>query len=284
MDLKHIEVKMARATTLPVFPNVVFQVLRLTDNPNASTREYERLIAQDAALTSKILRTANTPYFGGGGRITSLQRALSLLGMSHLRSICMTVAFQSALQFRGLHPKFRAAEFWQHSLAVACGTKILACLNQYPQSEEAFIAGLLHDIGKLALCIFLPQEAGTILEAMAQRSISQYECELYYLDVTHQEIGRMAAERWGLPQMFHDPIAHHHNPTDNGFEIDPLTACVHVANALTHQVGLGFEPSGMAHEADPMVKDFLAFSEGQYNTIRVAIANEVSRLSLSMGV
>ena len=176
MEIRHIETKLARATTLPILPNAVAQVLALTDNPNAGARDYERVIKQDAALTTKILRTANSPYYGGGN-ITNLQRALSQLGVNAIRSICLAVSFQSALASRNLDRRFSPSRFWQHSLAVACGAKVLACVARDPNAEEAFIAGLVHDIGKLALCMFLPLETNQVYNMMAEQKISQYQAD-----------------------------------------------------------------------------------------------------------
>lgn len=284
MDVKQIEVKIARATTLPVFPQVATQILALTENQNVSAREYERIISQDAALASKILRTANSPYFGGHGNITTLPRALSVLGVNTIRSICLTVAFQSALSLKGLDKRFIVNNFWQHSLAVACAAKILACLKRDPLAEEAFIAGLLHDIGKLALCMFLPLEANLVFTTMEKSAISQYEAEMQCLEITHEEIGALAAERWGLPEMYRLPISKHHTPTEDVYEIDPLTAYVHIANVLAYEADMGFAPAGEMNCADPLIVAFLDIPDGQYEPIRQTITNEVARLSGQMGI
>ena len=284
MELKHIETKLARATTLPILPNVVMQVLALTEDFNASARDYERLIMQDAALAAKILRTANSSYFGGCGQITTLRRALAQVGNNTLRSMCLTVSLQSALSSKNLNKAFNPQYFWLHSLGVACAAKILACLARDSRAEEAFVAGLVHDIGKLALCMFLPVEATHVYELMQACKITQYEAEMQFLGVTHQDIGRMAAERWQLPEAYLMPIAKHHTPAEDCDEIDPLTAYVHVADIIAHQIGLGFEVDSANHCADPTVLALLNISEAQYDPIRLAVANEVSKMSSQMGM
>lgn len=284
MDIKSIDLRLARATTVPIFPNAVIQVLALADDPHAGAREYERIIQLDTGLTAKILRTANSTYFGGGGHITNLQRALTQIGVSAIRSICLAVAFQSALQVKALDKRFNVAAFWQHSLGVACAAKLIAGLAQRSLAEEAFIAGMLHDVGKLALCMFMPLEAGRILDMMEAEHISQFEAEMGFLGVSHQDIGRIAAERWGLPEVYHAPIAKHHTPTEDVYEIDARTAYVHVANALVHEIGLGITPHDMKCEVDPIVADFVGLSDAQYQPIRNCVAMEVSRMSSQMGL
>ncbi|HZP82602.1 MAG TPA: HDOD domain-containing protein [Chthonomonadaceae bacterium] len=284
MELRDIETRLARTTTVPILPHLVTQILRLTDNPNAHARDYERLIIQDAGMAAKVLRTANTPYFGGGGQITTLQRALIQLGDNTVRSICLTVAFQSSLMTKSFNKRFNVGRFWQHSLAVACAAKILARLRRNPLAEEAFVAGLMHDLGKLVIAMLLPLEANLIYNLVEVQQMSDYEAEQQTLGLTHQEIGRLAAERWCLPGIYFDPIAKHHTPTEDVFEIDPLTAFVHIGNALAHEIDMGFSPPGNVNRADPLVLDFLEIPEAQYDPIRTAVLKEVLIVSKQMGL
>ena len=284
MELKYLETKLARATTLPILPTIVTQVLTLTEDMNASTRDYERLIMQDAALTAKILRAANSSYFGGSGQITNLRRALAQVGNNTLRSICLTVSLQSALHAKNLNAEFHPNHFWLHSMAAACGAKVLALLARDPQAEEAFIAGLVHDIGKLALCLFLPQEADCVYALMKTQRVSQFDAEMQLMQVTHQDIGVMAAQRWRLPHAYLSPIARHHNPAENGTPLDRLTAYVHIANVIAHEIGLGFDKAQMPLRADGDALALLNISEEQYEPIRLAVAHEVQKLGSLMGV
>jgi HD-like signal output (HDOD) protein len=284
MDVKQIELRLSRATTLPIMPGIVSQVLAMTDNPDYGARHYEQVILQDAALAAKILRTANSPVFGGNGRITCLNRALSQLGLNTLRSVCMTVAFQSALHNKSINKRFDAVYFWQHSLAVACASKVLACLKRHPQPEEAFLAGLLHDLGKLALCMFLSEEANRVFDRMQQQNLSQVDAEGECLGITHQEIGRMAAACWSLPEIYIEPISKHHTPTEDIYEINALTAFVHVGNLLAHEIDRGASAPGAPQDADPLLLDYLAIPEAQYQPLRQAVAHEVSRVSELQGL
>lgn len=280
LNLKQIEVRIARATTLPILPDVATTVLAMSDHPDYSARDYERVIARDTALTAKILRTANSPLFGSNGKITSLQRAIALLGMNTLRSICVAVAFQSSLYNRQLNRRFAPIYFWQHSMATGCAARVLACIIQSPCSGEAFIAGLLHDIGKLVLSLYLPEELDRVYDLMQAKRISQYQAEQICFDgLTHQDVGRMAAERWHLPPVYASSIAKHHNPTEDVFEIDALTACVHVGNCIAHEIDQGILTPTLPQNADPLVLDFLQVPEQQYETIRKAITREIERFS-----
>lgn len=279
MSISNIETKLARATTLPVLPKVVVQVINLLDRADVGSKEYERLISQDSALTAKILRTANSALFGGGGRITSLQRALSILGINTMRSICMTVAFQSVVQSKQLTKRFCVPAYWQHSLSTACAAKILAALSRCAAPDEAFIAGLLHDIGKLAISILLPDEANCIHALVETTGLSYLDAERKQIQLDHQIIGKMAIERWGLPGVYIPPVASHHSTETVDFDESPLVACVQIANSLAHDIGFGFGPQGYPGAPDPEALRFLNVPQEQYETIRVAVAKEVERVS-----
>ncbi len=285
MEIKHIEIRLARATTLPIFPHVVQEVIGLSDNPNAGSRDYERVICHDAALVAKIIRTANAPYFGGSGNIGTLQRAVTQLGVNTVRSICLTAAFKSSLSSAKTNKRFVPRTFWQHSFAVACTCKLLACLAGRGMQEEAFIAGLMHDIGKLAAARFLNTEMDAVYKQMDVHKISQYEAEMQCWELSHQEIGGAVVRLWGLPSDYVSPITRHHTPTTEGAEIDRLTAYVHIANALVHHIGIDHGGgSASSVDADQDVLDYVALGPQMYDRISNVIATEVARLSESMGI
>lgn len=284
MQVRNIEVKLSRVTTLPILPNIAMEVLRLADDSGTSVREFERVISQDAGMTAKILRTANSPYYGGNGNILTLQRALAQLGVNAIRSISLTVSFQSAMACKQLNKGFNAQQYWQHSLAVACASKVIAVLKGGLMMEEAFIAGLLHDIGKLALSMMLPLEAELVYRMRDSQKVSDYEAEEKTLGMTHEQIGLLAAQKWNLPDIYYSPISKHHFPTDNVTEIDTLTAYVHLANVLAHEIEMGYDELGQVPELDYLVADMLAFPEEQYGPIRSAVGKEVAIMSKSFGL
>ena len=240
-------------------------------------RDYERVISQDSAIASKVLRVANSPAYGGRN-ITTLDKAVSIMGINTVKSICTTVAFQSAMANKNLPKRFFVNEYWQHSLAVACAAKVLACLKKYPQPEEAFIAGLMHDIGKMALALYLTDEANFIYTMMQEQKIGQYEAELASMSISHQDIGLMVAKKWELPETYHAAIATHHNPANQEGEIEPIAAFVHVANCLAHEAGVTDNPYRSKRVADPVIMSYLGIPEAQFEPIKTAISKEIAML------
>lgn len=284
LDLREIEVKLGRASTLPLLPDVALKVLRMTEDHSASVRDYERIIAVDPAITTKILRTANSAAYNGSGQHTTLRTALQRLGVSTIRSICLTVSFQSTVLTKSMGSGFDAGAYWQHSMGVACGAKLLAHLKKSPLTEQAFVAGLLHDIGKLALAMFLPAEAAMVRRCQTGMSPapSDYEAEEQVIGVTHQDIGRMVAEKWKLPEIFLEPISSHHHPMKDGLQCDDITVFVHTANALAYRAGLCSSPAGTTNATDPAVLDYLGLPDEQYDRICTVLNQEINSIGMQM--
>jgi len=282
VNIRDIEVKLARAP-LPVFPTVVSQILRLSEDPGATARDYEKIINISPELSAKILRTANSSYYGGNGQVATIQAALMRMGSDTVRSICVAVTFQATLQNKAAAQNMNMEAFWQHSLGVACATKILATLHKSPLKEPAFIAGLLHDIGKMALYMLMPQEGQLVRKYQEKQAADDYQAETAVLGVTHEEVGELAARLWTLPDMLLAPIAHHHRPLPADFASTPLMAYVNVGNALAYEAGLAFSPAGPNNEADPCALEFLGLPAEQYEPLRAVIVKEVQAISSQLG-
>lgn len=285
MDYKRLDIQLSRASTLPILPHVTLQLLKIADSPNVSAKDYERVIMQDPAMVAKLLRTANAPFFGGGGRIASLQRAILMLGVDTVRSICIIVSLQAGDSARKPAKHFNLAEFWQHSIAVACISKVISIIKKYPKPEEAFLAGLLHDIGKLGIALFLPEESAQIIQFRNHAAFSDYEIEQGNFQITHEEVGYEIATRWQLPSIFWGAIAHHHSPLESDAKSDDLAHYVHIANALAYDCGLGFGRQGEANRIKDEVREIVGIDEEQYGRICATVYEEVQKLvhSLSSG-
>ena len=283
MDFRRIEVKLSRATTLPILPHAVTQILGLPDDTDVTPRDFERIIVKDSALTAKILRTANSAYFNRSGEIASLGRAIDQLGMNTVRSICVASAFQSRVGSKSLCRSFNATDYWTHSLSVACLAKVLASMTKYPRAEEAFIAGLFHDIGKMAIAMLLPDEGTRIYQNAVMRKISHYEAEESILEGSHQEIGLRAAELWTLPKVFWGAISNHHTPWMLE-EPNPLTNLIHLANALAHQHGMGYAVAGDINQADAGIMEALGVSEPQLAMVITVVRAEIAKLQPVFGL
>jgi HD-like signal output (HDOD) protein len=222
MELSALAIRVARTPGLGMLPQVTSQVLRLVDNPNASPRQIGALIERDAGLASKLLKSANSAYYGAPGKIKTVSQAISVMGLSAVRSIVVGQAYQQMTSVRGASKRFDRLAFWQHSLATATAARVLAKLKGWRDPEEAFLAGLLHDAGRLVMDKFLPNEFDQILTLALERVIPLRDAEREVLGYTHVEVGDLLGAEWNLPESMREPLRRHHD--DVGYDECPLGA------------------------------------------------------------
>ncbi len=281
MELSALAIRVARTPGLGMLPQVTSQVLRLVDNPNASPRQIGALIERDAGLASKLLKTANSAYYGAPGKIKTVSQAISVMGLSAVRSVVVGQAYQQMTAVRGASKRFDRLAFWQHSLATATAARVLAKLKGWRDPEEAFLAGLLHDAGRLVMDRFLPTEFDQAITLSLERVIPLSDAEREVLGYTHVEVGDLLAEQWNMPESMREPLRRHHE--DVSFEECPLGCIIHAANVLAHQVGflLG---APVLYELPPTVRQSLGIPDAQYEGLRQAIVQEVVKVQEALRI
>jgi HD-like signal output (HDOD) protein len=281
MELSALAIRVARTPGLGMLPQVTSQVLRLVDNPNASPRQIGALIERDAGLASKLLKSANSAYYGAPGKIKTVSQAISVMGLSAVRSIVVGQAYQQMTSVRGASKRFDRLAFWQHSLATATAARVLAKLKGWRDPEEAFLAGLLHDSGRLVMDRFLPNEFDQILTLALERAIPLQDAEREVLGYTHVEVGDLLGAEWNMPESMREALRRHHD--DVSYDECPLGCLVHAANVLAHQVGFALG-APVLYELPPVVKQSLGISDAQYEGLKQAIVQEVVRVQEALRI
>ncbi|MCP4266502.1 MAG: HDOD domain-containing protein [Candidatus Brocadiaceae bacterium] len=224
----------ARIQSMPTLPTIALRVIEVTSNPDSSANDLMRIISPDVSLTIKILKIANSPFYGLTREISSLQHALTVLGFTEIRNLVIsTVAFES---FKGFKQdgKFDIGKFWKHSFCCGLAAKLIAT-DLKNSSNELFVAGLVHDIGKLAMYLTFPVEFMTQVEIMSPLKIkyTAFEAERGVFGMTHDEVGMKLLERWMFPKNLITAVGFHHRPQEAG-EKSNYPLIVHIADILTH--------------------------------------------------
>lgn len=281
MDLHTLCLKISRSENLPVLPTVVVQILRLFDDPNVSPRSLEKLIEQDPALTAKILKVAGSSMYGMQSA-TSVSRALSVLGMNTLRSISISLAYQQVMAVRSNRPTFDKLTFWRHCLATGIGARGLMKMINPGHAEEAYIAGLMHDIGILALEKFVPGHLEQSLRISAAQKIPLSRAERTQTNFDHADIGAVLAEKWKLNNIVTNAIKYHDNPLED-LKTPQTTIAVAAANLLAYECGfpamINVPP---CLEQDDIIPK-LDLSLDQVNQVRSLIMVEVDQADETLG-
>jgi len=213
---------------IPTLPAVAVQVMKLMQRPDVNARDVEKLLRNDPAISAKLLRVANSAFFGLQRKVTTVGDAVRVLGFTNVQG--MTLGLSAFDAFRTERLNLR--DFWTHAVATATAARWLAAKAQLPP-DEAFTVGILHDLGKLVFVLQAEPSYRKVLELQREESLSSREAERALFDFTHPQVGGLMAERWELPSRFVDVIAHHHEPSA-ATEAARLCAVVGLADHVAH--------------------------------------------------
>lgn len=226
-----------RIEKLPTLPVVVTQILSLVESPETSAVDVNRVIANDQALTAKILKLVNSPFYGFSRQISTVTQAVVILGFKTIKSLALSATVFEIFGGSG-QEQFDRKAFWEHSIGTGVAAQIIAKKMRYPLVEETFIAGIVHDLGKVVLDQFLHQDFTAILAWRDQHRCSLREAEKAVLGVDHAAIGGWLAARWQLPVALQQGIAYHHDVARTDAR-EVLPAIIHLADLLARTRGIG---------------------------------------------
>jgi len=230
--------KLQSLKTLQTQPAAVAKITQMMQNPATNAEELGRAIKTDQVLTSSVLKLVNSAFYGFPGRIASISHAVVLLGLSAVKNIVLTASLLEAFKIDSSKDGFSSEAFWRHSFACGVAAQCLAKTLGYKDKEECFIAGLIHDIGKVILFQLVPEDLIRVYKKANQTNTLFYDCELEVFGTTHQEIGGMLIKQWRLPDQVFKSVSYHHCPNPNQDD-SQLTAIVHTADIFARALNYG---------------------------------------------
>jgi len=257
MNRGQLQNKLQSTTKLPTLPVVALEVNRLLLDYEAPMEPLVELLQKDQALIMKILRLVNSSFYGFKNKIQSLGHAVTLLGYNTIRNAVVAVSVMDTLALKNELKGFEIDSFWTHSVCVAVAGRFLALKTHLAPAEDAFTAGLLHDIGKVVLAIFCPRELVVILERARDAGLTFYGAERQLDSWPHNQIGAFLAQRWMLPDGLVKPIKCHHGTADQ-LALDPLTTVVALGNNLVHMMNGGAGYALALDEYTPEIQKVIA--------------------------
>ncbi len=234
MSPEHIRERVQTIIQLPALPTVAMEVVEMVDNPKTSASRLGKVISTDQALTAKVLKIANSPFYGFPRKISTIDFAIIVLGYDALKEIVISISLVSSLQKKS-DQFFDAKGFWDHSIAAGVLARRLARDLNYRVSGEVFVGGLLHDMGLSVLHRYFRPEFKRIVEIARETDLTFLEAEESVLGVTHAEIGGWLAERWNLPDHLVEAVACHHAPAKATKNPD-LVAIIHMADVFATRI------------------------------------------------
>jgi len=218
--------------SLPTLPGIITRLSSLAEDGRVSVDEMARVVTSDQVLSAKVLKLVNSPFYGFSGRISTVSKALILLGVNVVKSLAISSSIFDIMEKN-------IVGLWEHSLGAAVAADIIARELNLPEREEISTAALLHDIGKVIIKIKLEEDYDHLVNVIKEKELPMIDCERELFNIDHAEIGEWLGKAWLLPEKLIEPIAcHHHVEKSNAQRAK--TAVVHVADVLTKASGFGF--------------------------------------------
>jgi putative nucleotidyltransferase with HDIG domain len=241
--------------SLPAMPDLYFEITRELQRETSSTASVGRIIARDAGMTASLLKMVSCSFFSFSRRISSPEEAVVLLGLDVVRGLILS-AHLLAVYDKSKVPELSLPELWAHCMRVATMTEQIAKAENLDreQTNQAFIAGLLHDMGKLLLADKLSEAYRTVLDTAKREKRIVWEVEREVLNSSHAEVGAYLLGLWGLPDDLLEAIVFHHNPSAARARKFRLLTAVHAADYLDHE----FAPAHEDYARPPLDEAHLA--------------------------
>jgi len=262
---------------LPPMPQVVMEIHNQLSGENINTKKIADSIEIDQAIASKVLRLANSAYYGMSGRISSIQSALTLMGLRGLLEAVAMAGSQKLLTGRLPGYGYEAEDLWRHSLAVAYGCKILAYSKDPGISDTAHLAGLIHDVGKLVLDRFVAEKKTEIETFMQNEQKTFLDAETYFFGYSHARVAREVCKKWKFPEVISNAINWHHKPS--GSNQDLLSYILHMADQLATSIGIGYDSDDLLYQLEEGTMDFLGLKRSDLGDLVSKITEALEKVT-----
>ncbi|MEM7681595.1 MAG: HDOD domain-containing protein [Planctomycetota bacterium] len=267
-----VQSAISEVSHIATLPEVTMKIIHLVEDPDSTAQDLNKVISNDPALGARILKVVNSAFYGLPGQIGSINRAVVLLGLNAVKNIA--IAASLAKLFRGgkICSHFDARDLWTNAIASATTTRLLAERVGLGLPDEAFLAGLIHDIG---LMVEIQAKRTEFVEALelfyAEENVSLIEAETKVIGASHEQFGAGLCKQWKFPVSFQYVTGFHHRPWELAEANRTLSNLVYVADILTCRLELGFSAGKPDAEPDPRVLADLKLTEQGLKDIADAI-------------
>jgi HD-like signal output (HDOD) protein len=277
-DLKKKILK--RIKDLPPMPKVLFKARQVMDDPKSGFKEIANIIETDQAIAAKVLKVANSAYYGLSGMVNSIHQATVVLGYETLEQVITMVSSSSLLgkQLKGY--ALNAGVLWRHSLAVAMASRIIAKKRAPSLEGDAFSVGLIHDAGKLALDAHILNKKKEIRVFLENEEMNFRKAEQRVLGFDHAQIAQDLCQKWKLPAEHAEAMRYHHTPDESNN--NQLAHIVHVADYIAKQADFGTGPAFDNEPLNPSSMETLQLKEGHIEEISAEMVDSVEKITESL--
>ncbi|MBE9546381.1 MAG: HDOD domain-containing protein, partial [Proteobacteria bacterium] len=227
--------RIASSKKLPSLPQILLNLIEVCSREDSTIDEISQIINSDPPLSAKVMGMVNSVYYSLPGKVTTIEHAIVLLGTDAVKNIAISSSIYQVFGKVGRDSAFKMKLFWWHSLMCATMAKLIAERVRNTYTDEAFLSGLLHDIGKLIIWVHFPEEYADILRSSEDRPDLLLEGEKRLLGGTHCEVGAWMINQWKLQASMAEAVLYHHEQVHKIMEASPLAKVIFVANVLSSE-------------------------------------------------
>jgi HD-like signal output (HDOD) protein len=285
-----IESRLQKIAYLPTMPQVLFKIEEALRDEKSAASQIGAIVSQDPSLTASVLRVANSIVYRGAlsNRIASVPHAVARLGFNEVKRICLSSALIRA--FEGFGAGINHIEFWRHCVTVGLATRIFRRASRETnlladqEADDAFVAGLLHDVGMLVMDQFFPEQFAQVRGHAEANGMPLAAAELEVLGIHHGEIGGILLESWHLPHAVVDAITWHHDPDRAAARNRTVAQMVHLADFICVNQSIGDTLEGFYTDFSPGAWHDLGLSADQVPQMLEALKDEAERSDVLGGM
>jgi putative nucleotidyltransferase with HDIG domain len=275
-----VEQILSRIRTLPTLPTIVYRLLKLVESTTSTATDLGDVITKDQALTARILKLVNSSFYALRCEVVKVSHAIALLGFVAIKNLALGLGVVDMFGRGNSGGEFDGEAFWAHSLACGTASRLLAERLGYVPAEEAFVAGLLHDIGKLVLHDHFRREQDMAMRAARESLAPLAQVERAYFKIDHAAIGESLAEHWRLPHKLRTALGSHHRFSPS----DRLTSIVSLANVLAKLKQIGASGNLVLEPLDERVWGAIGIGERTLLRLMAALPEEVNNARVFLGI
>ena len=255
LSIEHMVEDVSTIHSLPMFYS---QLSEAIDHPRSSIGDIAKIISEDQGLTARILKLANSPLFGYFSKIDTITQAVTIIGVLQVRDLALALSVMDV--FKGIPEDLVNMErFWKHSIATGLAARLLATSQREANLERFFVAGILHDIGRLVMYVRVPDICLELLEECRATGTLLYRAERERFSFDHADVGSTLLKRWKIPPRVAEPVGTHHN-CKKGDQYPREGAILHLADIVAHALQIGNSGEVFVPELDLAVWDRLQIS------------------------
>lgn len=267
-----VETAIQHLKNIATLPAVALKILRLADDPDSTIDDLNQVIKCDPALCTRILKVVNSSFYGLPRQIGSIDRAVLLLGLNAVKNIAIAVSLDRVFRTEQIAAGFDVRDLWTHSIAVATGARGLAEKAEMAVPDEAFLAGLVHDIGMIAETQACRPKFVELIDRFSDdHGLTFREAEEQILGATHESFGAALCRSWQLPVNLEYVAGFHHRPMQLPEAVRALPAVVHLADILAARLDIGFTQTVETDDFDPQVLDSLNLGEDEIAAVATTL-------------